>query len=84
MSPFVCAFVCTEETRPFTVREYARIQTFPDDWIFQGSMTAQYAQIGNAVPVNFAEEIGRSLVRALNEYYATIQMLSKPSRRKFS
>lgn len=73
-----------EETRPFTVREYARIQTFPDDWIFQGSMTAQYAQIGNAVPVNFAEEIGRSLVRTLNEYYATIQMLSKPSRRKFS
>lgn len=59
-----------EETRPFTVREYARIQTFPDDWIFEGSMTSQYKQIGNAVPVNLAEEIGKSLVKTLNAYYA--------------
>jgi DNA (cytosine-5)-methyltransferase 1 len=41
-----------EETRPFTVREYARIQTFPDDWKFSGSLAQQYKQIGNAVPVN--------------------------------
>lgn len=59
-----------DETRPFTVREYARIQTFPDDWIFEGSMTSQYKQIGNAVPVNFAEEIGKSVVKTLNAYYA--------------
>ncbi len=59
-----------DETRPFTVREYARIQTFPDDWIFEGSMTSQYKQIGNAVPVNLAEEIGKSLVKTLNAYYA--------------
>lgn len=58
-----------EETRPFTVREYARIQTFPDDWMFEGSMTSQYKQIGNAVPVNLAEEIGKSLVQTLNTYY---------------
>jgi len=58
-----------EETRPFTVREYARIQTFPDDWEFQGSMSAKYKQIGNAVPVNLAEEIGYTLVKALNDYY---------------
>ena len=38
-----------EETRPFTVREYARIQTFPDDWIFEGSMSQQYKQIGNCL-----------------------------------
>lgn len=55
-----------EETRPFTVREYARIQTFPDDWQFAGAMTQQYKQIGNAVPVNLAYEIGCSLVRFLN------------------
>lgn len=55
-----------DETRPLTVREYARIQTFPDDWIFEGSQTAQYKQIGNAVPVNLAYAIGRSLVRLLN------------------
>lgn len=58
-----------EETRPFTVREYARIQTFPDDWIFTGSMTAQYKQIGNAVPVNLAAELGKSLVQSLNDHY---------------
>lgn len=55
-----------EETRPLAVREYARIQTFPDDWAFSGPMTAKYKQIGNAVPVNLSYAIGRSLVRALN------------------
>lgn len=56
-----------EETRPLTVREYARIQTFPDDWIFQGPVSAQYKQIGNAVPVNLAHAVGRSLIAALND-----------------
>lgn len=58
-----------DETRPFTVREYARIQTFPDSWKFAGSMTQQYKQIGNAVPVNLAKEIGYSIVDFLNRYY---------------
>ena len=58
-----------EETRPFTVREYARIQTFPDDWEFNGSMSQQYKQIGNAVPVNLAKEMGYSLVKYLNAYH---------------
>jgi DNA (cytosine-5)-methyltransferase 1 len=58
-----------EETRPFTVREYARIQTFPDDWKFAGSVSQQYKQIGNAVPVNMAKEIGYSIIRFLNNYY---------------
>lgn len=55
------------ETRPLTVREYARIQTFPDDWKFAGTLSSQYKQIGNAVPVNLAYAIGRSLVRLLND-----------------
>ncbi|MFS3036985.1 DNA (cytosine-5-)-methyltransferase [Bacteroides nordii] len=55
------------ETRPLTVREYARIQTFPDEWGFAGSLSSQYKQIGNAVPVNLAYAIGRSLVRLFNE-----------------
>mgnify|MGYP003606857918 FL=1 len=54
------------ETRPLTVREYARIQTFPDDWSFIGSISQQYKQIGNAVPVNLAFAVGRSLVRMFN------------------
>ena len=56
-----------EETRPLTVREYARIQTFPDDWQFSGPITSQYKQIGNAVPVNLAYAVGRALVRLLND-----------------
>ena len=56
-----------DETRPFTVREYARIQTFPDDWEFVGSMNNQYKQIGNAVPVNLAFALGKSLVALLDE-----------------
>lgn len=55
------------ETRPLTVREYARIQTFPDEWSFMGSMSAQYRQIGNAVPVNLAYAMGRSLMRLMND-----------------
>jgi DNA (cytosine-5)-methyltransferase 1 len=58
-----------EETRPFTVREYARIQTFPDDWTFQGSVAQQYKQIGNAVPVNLGKEVGYSIIKFLNSYY---------------
>lgn len=55
------------EARPLTVREYARIQTFPDDWEFKGSMSEQYKQIGNAVPVNLAYAIGRALIRLFND-----------------
>jgi DNA (cytosine-5)-methyltransferase 1 len=54
-----------EETRPLNVREYARIQTFPDDWKFEGSLGAQYKQIGNAVPVNLGYHIGRCLIAML-------------------
>jgi len=53
------------EERPLTIREYARIQTFTDDYIFIGSMSSQYKQIGNAVPVNLATYIGRSLIEIL-------------------
>jgi DNA (cytosine-5)-methyltransferase 1 len=63
-----------EETRPFTVREYARIQTFPDDWAFAGSLAQQYKQIGNAVPVNLGKEVGYSIVKFLNKYYQTLKM----------
>ena len=62
-----------EKTRPFTVREYARIQTFPDDWQFEGSVAQQYKQIGNAVPVNLGREVGYSIVDFLNRYYAALK-----------
>ena len=54
-----------DETRPFTVREYARIQSFPDDWVFSGGIGEKYKQIGNAVPVEMARRIGVQLVKSI-------------------
>lgn len=47
--------------RYFTVRESARLQTFPDDYVFSGSWTEAMRQIGNAVPVTLAEAVGKSV-----------------------
>ena len=55
-----------DETRPFTVREYARIQDFPDEWKFAGGIASQYRQIGNAVAVRMAKAVGKSIVDALD------------------
>lgn len=57
-----------DETRPFTVREYARIQSFPDDWVFCGGIGDQYKQIGNAVPVEMARRLGVQLKKSLEQY----------------
>ena len=57
-----------EETRPFTVREYARIQSFPDDWEFSGGIGEKYKQIGNAVPVKLAEKLSLQLYNAVTQY----------------
>ncbi len=54
-----------EETRPFTIREYARIQSFPDAWQFEGSVSSSYKQIGNAVAVNVAKAVGEQIIHHL-------------------
>lgn len=55
------------EPRPFTIRENARCQSFPDNWQFCGSVGQQYKQIGNAVPVNLAYDIALKIREALEE-----------------
>ena len=53
------------KTRPLQIRESARIQTFPDSWKFAGSLGSKYKQIGNAVPVNLAYHVGKSVIKYL-------------------
>lgn len=48
--------------RPLSVKEYARIQQFPKDWVFIGTTAAKYKQIGNAVPVGLAKAIGEAVI----------------------
>lgn len=72
-----------EETRPLNVREYARIQTFPDEWRFAGGVAQQYKQIGNAVPVNLGFHIGLAVKAMLSggsgEQFAVEEPLSEIS-----
>lgn len=51
-----------EEDRPISIQEYKRIQQFPDEWIVCGSLTDQYKQIGNAVPVGLGEAVGKAIL----------------------
>jgi DNA (cytosine-5)-methyltransferase 1 len=57
-----------DELRPFSIRENARIQSFPDEWVFEGSLSQKYKQIGNAVPVNLAKEVGLAIVHYLDKW----------------
>jgi DNA (cytosine-5)-methyltransferase 1 len=54
------------ELRPLSVREYARVQEFPDDWQFSGPVRKKYEQVGNAVPLSLGEAAGRAILRAMN------------------
>jgi DNA (cytosine-5)-methyltransferase 1 len=62
------------ENRPLSVREYARIQTFDDDFQFVGSLSSQYKQIGNAVPVELARQVGLEIKKALTALPALVAL----------
>jgi len=59
----VCAIPHYNGKRRLTIRESATVQTFPEDFVFAGSMNSCYRQIGNAVPIKFAYLLGKELVR---------------------
>jgi len=56
------------ETRPLSVKEYSRIQGFPDDWQFAGAMNQIYQQIGNAVPTALGKTIGELILHHYEEH----------------
>ena len=58
-------FIHPRQSRTLTVREAARLQTFPDDFRFSGPPSAAFKQIGNAVPVRLGENIGKSVLDSL-------------------
>lgn len=61
------AYIHYEQNRSFTVREAARIQSFPDHFIFGGTMAEQFAQVGNAVPPLLAKAVGLSIQDILDQ-----------------
>ncbi|MDR1021153.1 MAG: DNA cytosine methyltransferase [Synergistaceae bacterium] len=61
-----------KKDRPLSVREYARIQQFPDDWVFCGNIASKYRQIGNAVPIGLARALGKAIV-SVAEGMATVK-----------
>lgn len=65
------------EARPMNVRENARIQSFPDDWIFCGTVSSQYKQVGNAVPVNLAYEITHEIAKGLEALHERTSLYYK-------
>jgi len=65
------------ELRPLSVRECAKIQTFPDDGIFSGSVSSKYKQIGNAVPVLLAQEIGSYLFDLIQGNYPKVKGIAE-------
>lgn len=57
-----------EELRALSIKEYARIQEFPDSWILGGSLTDQYKQLGNAVPLGLGKAIGKMIRNYMEGY----------------
>ncbi len=68
--------------RYFSVRECARLQTFPDEWVLEGSWTESMRQLGNAVPVRMAEVVASDLYRAVKRGDEAMTIIRSAGRRR--
>ncbi|MCI5120974.1 MAG: DNA cytosine methyltransferase [Candidatus Electrothrix sp. AUS4] len=76
------------ETRALSIKEYARIQEFPDEWEFSGTLSQQYAQVGNAVPARLGKVAGNVIATELDSIIsnglAPHSLISKRSSENFT
>jgi DNA (cytosine-5)-methyltransferase 1 len=70
------------EERPLSIEEYLAIQQFPEGYKVSGSLTKQYVQIGNAVPVKLAEILGNSIMEFLGEISVWENMINEVAATK--
>ena len=61
-----------EQDRALSVREAARLQGFPDDFVFTGNLNSMAKQVGNAVPVDLSHAMGKGFIEHIEEVYGKI------------